>query len=339
MSDDLRQYARGSAQRVGIDPVNFERQINQESGFNPNARNAASGADGIAQIVVRWHPAMAGKTRDPYASLDYAADLMRNHLAVHSGDWALALSAYNAGPGATMQGLAGTLSGWPYAETVRYVANILQISQDEAVRRLTGAASMVVQFNPNEPNLQQNDSWSCAPTSARWALKALGRNPSESWIEDQMIAEGVVSKDDGLLDASGAGLAAFLVRHYGEYGYDANNEPSVSFDWCALEGDHAYPVLIGGRNWNHWAVLKGYDPSTGPLLLMNPSLGWMGVQHTMNRQQFDRLGPFSAVRLFHPDLFAAPPAPPPPTPEPPKPLTRAEWKAGLLEWIDRMPME
>lgn len=210
----------------------------------------------------------------------------------------------------------------------------------EIVNALGGASRMVVQFNPNEPNIAQNDPWSCAPTSTRWALKALGRNPSEKWIEDTMIAEGVVSKDDGLLDASGAGLAAFVRRHYGEFGYDANNEPSISWDWIIHEGGeepngngHAYPVLIGGRAWNHWVAVRDYDPDRDVLLLSNPSDGWMEVGQTMNRQQFGRLGPFSAVRVWHPDLFAAPPVDPPPPPPPPPTLTAGQIRARLLELV------
>lgn len=320
---ELRAYARDAAARVGIDATNFERQIDQESGFNQDAHNDGSGADGLAQIVVRWHPTMAGKTRDPFASLDYAAGLMRNHLAVYSGDWALALSAYNAGPGATQQGLAGTLEGWPYAETVRYVSNILRITEADARARLAGAAPMPVTYNKNEPTHPQDKSFDCSQESLEWALWALGRKPADAWLETTMIAEGVMSPEQGLLDATGAGLAAFVVRHYGEDGFLANNEPIITFNWIAAEGGHAYPVLIGGRAWGHWAAVRDYDEARGLLLLSNPSDGWGGVGQTMNTQQFQQLGPFSAVRVWHNDLLAAQP----PTPAPPADTRIARAKA------------
>jgi hypothetical protein len=41
-----------------------------------------------------------------------------------------------------------------------------------------------------------------------------------------MIAEGVVSPSLGLLDASGAGLAAWITRHYGSDGFDISQDPS-----------------------------------------------------------------------------------------------------------------
>jgi cell wall-associated NlpC family hydrolase len=140
---DYRAMTRDAAVRAGIDPDLFERQIDQESGYALDViecrRASGAGAQGIAQIVPRFHPSV--DPCDPPAALAYAAGLMRNNLAVRNGDWALALSMYNAGPGATASGLAGTLDGWPYAETVRYVSSILQISDAEARRRLTGQST------------------------------------------------------------------------------------------------------------------------------------------------------------------------------------------------------
>jgi hypothetical protein len=96
----LRAYARNAAIANGIDPNIFERQINAESAFNPYAVSKA-GAVGIAQILPSWHPNV--DPTDPFASLDYAARLMRGYIN-HFGSWRLALIAYNAGPGRLMPG-------------------------------------------------------------------------------------------------------------------------------------------------------------------------------------------------------------------------------------------
>ena len=192
---------------------------------------------------------------------------------------------------------------------------LLQIVND-----LGDGTMPTVTYNANEPAIAQNDTWSCAPTSLRWAMKAVGRSPQEGWMEPTMIAEGVVSEDKGLLDATGAGLAAFVRRHYAEFGYDANHEPSVSFDAVANEGTgpgvngKAYPILLGGRGWNHWSGVRGYDPARDVLLLANPAPGYpngTGPQQEMTRAQFAQLGPFSMVRVFHPDLLAVFDAPEP----------------------------
>jgi soluble lytic murein transglycosylase-like protein len=125
---DLRSYAWGAALRQGIDPVLFSRQIAAESDFDPHAVSKA-GAVGIAQIMPALHPAV--DPTDPYASLDYAARLMRGYIN-HYGDWRRALIAYNAGPGRLEPGnryyvpqatiLSNSFAG---GETMRYVARIL----------------------------------------------------------------------------------------------------------------------------------------------------------------------------------------------------------------------
>jgi len=180
-----------------------------------------------------------------------------------------------------------------------------------------GAKPVAVTYNKLEPVHPQEHSYDCSQDSLEWAMWALGRKPADGWMEATMIAEKVMSPELGLLDATGAGLAAFVVRQYGEFGFLSNNEPLISFDWIAAEGGHAYPVLMGGRAWGHWTAVRDYDAARDLLLLANPADGWKGVGQTMSRDQFQALGPFSAVRVWHPDLLAADPPPPvPPTPVP-----------------------
>lgn len=322
---DLHAYARGAATRNGIDPDRFERQIQQESGFNPNAHNDGSDADGIAQIVVRWHPAMAGKTRDPLASLDYAADLMRNHLAVYDGDWALALSCYNAGAGATAQGLKGALDGWPYPETVRYVATILQIRQDEAARRLTGGSMPKLTYNPDAPVDIQDNDWSCSEQSAQWLLRAIGRSPGDAWIRDQLLHTNppLVTPEYGLMDASGASLATWLQREYGdEMGLRFTSKNGASWDdLVALAGRQ--PMMIGGRAWNHWAGVRRLQD--GGLELANPSPNWKDTGTLLDRAEFDRWGSWSYITVSDGAVVG----PPPPPPADPRDALIAQLQADL----------
>jgi len=113
---DYRAVAVRAAQRAGINPAIFLRQINQESGFNPNARSSA-GAVGIAQIVPRWHPGV--DATDPIASLAYAAHYMAG--LVHKyGNYQSALSVYNSGnPNAWKD------PGFANGQTYHYVRSIL----------------------------------------------------------------------------------------------------------------------------------------------------------------------------------------------------------------------
>jgi hypothetical protein len=187
----------------------------------------------------------------------------------------------------------------------------------------SGEASPIpkVIYTPSEPPHAQQHDWDCSQESAEWSLWSVGRKPVDDWMEQTMIAEGVISPELGLLDASGAGLAAWLTRHYGSDGYSAFNVDPVAFDDLAQDCG-VYPMMIGGRRWNHWSGLRGYDAASDLLLIANPSAGWRGVGQTLDRDQFSALGGFAAVHLTHPDLttLIADPGPiPPPIPVPPPP--------------------
>lgn len=114
---ELMGYAQRVAVQYGIDPAIFLRQIQQESGFDPNAHNP-SGATGIAQLMPQYYPS-AGQ--DPYADLESAARTDAANLKRFGGDYAKMLAAYDAGAGAVEQ--YGGVP--PYQETQTYVQNIL----------------------------------------------------------------------------------------------------------------------------------------------------------------------------------------------------------------------
>ncbi|HEX2172599.1 MAG TPA: transglycosylase SLT domain-containing protein, partial [Dehalococcoidia bacterium] len=87
--------ARRIAAEHAIDPDTFCRQIEQESGWDPNAVSP-SGAEGLGQLVPRFYPNV--NRRDPEANLRAAASSMRSYLDQFGGDYARALAAYNGGP-------------------------------------------------------------------------------------------------------------------------------------------------------------------------------------------------------------------------------------------------
>ena len=75
---DYHQVARQDALNVGIDPNLFERQIQTESGFNPNAVSQA-GAIGIAQMMPETAAGWNVDPHDPVASLSAAAAAMAHY--------------------------------------------------------------------------------------------------------------------------------------------------------------------------------------------------------------------------------------------------------------------
>ena len=126
----LELYADAYAREVGYDAQVFRRQINMESGWRPAVVSRA-GAEGIAQIIPRWHPAMRGRTFDPFASLDYAARLMAAHVERRGGDYREALADYNTG--ASSRGSFRD-QGYRYADVILEGQNMASTAEMEALR-------------------------------------------------------------------------------------------------------------------------------------------------------------------------------------------------------------
>ncbi len=129
--DPLRLYAAAFARDAGYAPEVFRRQITVESDWNPLAVSRA-GAEGLAQIIPRWHPAMRGRTFDPFAALDYAARLMAAHLDHRDGDYREALADYNTGRGSDG---AFRAQGYRYADKILKGLDMARMTEIEALRR------------------------------------------------------------------------------------------------------------------------------------------------------------------------------------------------------------
>jgi hypothetical protein len=111
----------GASLRWNVPMSVLAAQLYAESGFNPFARSPA-GAQGIAQFMPGTARAYGlANPYDPAAAIDAQAHLMSDLLKRFGGKLALALAAYNAGPGAVER--HGGIP--PYAETRGYVAKIL----------------------------------------------------------------------------------------------------------------------------------------------------------------------------------------------------------------------
>lgn len=122
-----RDIARQAATSYGLNPALFERQINQESGFNPWALSSA-GAEGIAQFMPATAASMGVNPWDPVSALWGAARLMSQLNHQFSGNYAMALAAYNAGSGAVQSAVRTGGNNWySYlpAETRNYVSVIM----------------------------------------------------------------------------------------------------------------------------------------------------------------------------------------------------------------------
>jgi len=107
----------------GIPRFLLAKQAQQESDYEPTAQSGA-GAQGIMQIVPRWHPGV--NPWDPNEAIPYAAQFMRS-LYDRFGSWQKALAAYNAGPTALQRRIDAHGEDWLAhmpAETRDYVKRI-----------------------------------------------------------------------------------------------------------------------------------------------------------------------------------------------------------------------
>lgn len=116
---DWREQARLAAIQAGVDPNLFMRLVQQESGFNPNARSPV-GAQGLAQLMPATARELGVDPSDPMQNLAGGAKYFRQQMDRFQ-DPALALAAYNAGPSRVAK--AGGIPN--IAETQNYVRAIM----------------------------------------------------------------------------------------------------------------------------------------------------------------------------------------------------------------------
>jgi len=113
-----------AAQRNGLPPEFLAATLLQESAFDPQAVSVA-GAVGIAQFMPSTADDAGVDPFDPFDAIDGAAQMLSGY--VHAYDerypnpYAIALAAYNAGPGA-VDAYHGVP---PYPETREYINDIV----------------------------------------------------------------------------------------------------------------------------------------------------------------------------------------------------------------------
>jgi soluble lytic murein transglycosylase-like protein len=113
--------------KYNVPPELLSRQCFQESSYNEKAHNKGSNAQGLMQIVPRWHPECKDPF-DPTEAIPYGAKYLAE-LKGRFGTWDKALAAYNWGPAALSKALKEHGDEWLNhvpLETKNYVIEILR---------------------------------------------------------------------------------------------------------------------------------------------------------------------------------------------------------------------
>jgi hypothetical protein len=118
----LRKAANGQ----GLEPELVESVAKVESGLLQNAVSN-KGAIGLMQLMPATAAALGANASEADSNALGGARYLRELLLRYQGNYALALAAYNAGPGAVSK-YRGVP---PYAETVAYVRKVLREYQRE----------------------------------------------------------------------------------------------------------------------------------------------------------------------------------------------------------------
>jgi soluble lytic murein transglycosylase-like protein len=129
-ASDIQAAIASAAARHGLDPAVLTALAHVESGFRADAVSP-DGALGIAQLMPQTAREMG--VADPFdlrAGLEGGARYLKEQLGRFSGNLALALAAYNAGPAAVAR--YGGIP--PYPETQRFVSRVLDLAKRYAGR-------------------------------------------------------------------------------------------------------------------------------------------------------------------------------------------------------------
>lgn len=267
---DMKRLIIKIASEEGVDPAIALAIAEQESGFNPNARNKTNREDslGMFQINTKAHPDYKGGF-NPEANARYGIRMLKNLLNKTNGNVQQAMAAYNGGWGGKNSKQAQAYARQAFGRTGKYAsvsknADKIATNYNDAVSTngaVTGGASGFDVEKPTAPKFQGLNTTVDDPTGQSKAKitpreEMALRNIAAPVQAPRDIRPNVVvgTNEDGTPQVVTASQYNEMLNQLDtERIMQANQElqanlPAMAKAEIQLGGQNAYDTMLGLRN-------------------------------------------------------------------------------------------
>lgn len=325
------------ASEEGVDPAIALAIAEQESGFNPNARNKSNVEDsmGMFQINTKAHPDYKGGY-NPEANTRYAVRLIKNLLKKSNGNIQQAMAAYNGGWGGKNSRQAQNYAKQAYGKIGKYASvsnNADKIAQNfndvntTLKGGVTGMAANLNIPNPDRPNYRDLFTTTVTDPTGQSAGKITAREemalrnlaaPVQAPQDIRPMVQVGTNTDGSPQLVTASQYNEMLNQLDTERILQANQQlqsalPAMSRAEVQLGGQNAYDTLKGLRDEYNQAILN--DPRMN-LARLTPEQAreaaselrneymWGGNRNNLNRaQMYQMLNALDNYQTPYSDLY------------------------------------
>lgn len=325
------------ASEEGVDPAIALAIAEQESGFNPNARNKSNAEDsmGMFQINTKAHPDYKGGY-NPEANTRYAVRLIKNLLKKSNGNIQQAMAAYNGGWGGKNSRQAQNYAKQAYGKIGKYASvsnNADKIAQNfndvntTLKGGVTGMATNLNIPNPDRPNYRDLFTTTVTDPTGQSAGKITAREemalrnlaaPVQAPQDIRPMVQVGTNADGSPQLVTASQYNEMLNQLDTERILQANQQlqsalPAMSRAEVQLGGQNAYDTLKGLRDEYNQAILN--DPRMN-LARLTPEQAreaaselrneymWGGNHNNLNRaQMYQMLNALDNYQTPYSDLY------------------------------------